>query len=214
MSDLVSLITEIVILISAIVGVYKVATSKAELPGSPAKSGKREWPEMVKMIGAYFGVYVFMFVPMIFILVFTWFTKMINRANAPEIPQSVAVSIRPAFDSSHLTERGVLSYNLYLAGTSLGSASERDNVLSKAVDLGVQSTEFRVALAAAQSISAAYTKDQQLRLVMRAAIKAGALEIAVASIQSMAGASEKDSAGLEFAAAVENWNNHLQSKHQ
>ncbi|WP_243323606.1 hypothetical protein [Geothrix sp. SG200] len=214
MNDTIRLITEIVILISAIIGVYKVATSKPEVGGVSMKSEKREWPDMLKMIGTYFGVYVFMFVPMIFILLMSWFTKLMNTVNSPSSTRPSLGSLKIEIAPDKLSDNGRLAYFLFQAGSSAGSSWERDKILSSAVDFAIQSNEFQIALAAAQSIEASSTKDEKLRTVMRAALKSGALEVGVKSIQSMAASSEQDSAGAEFAASVINWGRHLQSKNK
>lgn len=152
-SDVIRLITEIVILVTAIIGTYKVATSKPEIAVVSTKAQKREWPELVKMIGTYFGIYVFMFVPMIFILLISWVTRlMVSNSDHSQTPKPMTTELKIGIEPSRLSEQGVLALRMFQVGTVMGSEPERSKVLTQAVQLSIRSNDLQVSLAAAQAI--------------------------------------------------------------
>lgn len=208
MSSYTQLATEIIILITALVGLYKISTTKPEgLDGVRLTPGWK-MPEMLKLIGVYAGVYAFMLVPVIFIGLFMLILNLINSPTVKHPTQMASSSLSTNIDANQLSGKGRLAYAMLHIGL-LEEGSEKDETLKKASEMGIESQSFVIALTAAQDIENSYERDQQLSRIAQAATYTGQLNFAINSIESMDSDFTKSNSLKQLMISIENWNNHL-----
>ena len=155
------LITQLIILATAIVGLYKAATYKpAHDPGVPTKSGE---PGPVANVFAgllsFVGVFAFMLAMPAFIWAFTWITGNINKTS--DSSDAVQYSIPYTVSSNPNKFELMLS-----AASNIPNSYTRGNALVKVVESALQNKDYKIAIIAASSIPNSYTKGVQLEKVL------------------------------------------------
>jgi hypothetical protein len=160
------LITKIVILATAIVGLYKAATFSRGKPDASdstteTTTKKSRAPSSFSALFELVGVLLFMLAFPAFIWGFSWITRNIaGSSSAPSQHTAVAsVSISAATTPSELA---------YVAADSIPNTYEKTAALSEVVALAMKAGEFKTAIAAATAIPNTNVQTEQLKLVLKA----------------------------------------------
>lgn len=157
------LITKLVILATAIVGLYKAATfNRQKRQSGGAEMGKPS--ESLGTFSAFFdliGLFLFMLAFPAFIWAFSWITgnigKASSRSGASDTAQIVTIS-----DTGSPTEIA------YIAAVNIPGSSGRTEALIKVVAFALEKKDFKTATLAANAIPGSSAKTEQLQKVVDA----------------------------------------------
>jgi hypothetical protein len=160
------LITKIVILATAVVGLYKAATfSRGKSDGSDDTSEtpnkKPRTPSSFSDLFELLGVLLFMLTFPAFIWGFSWITRNIASNSAVQTQHNAIASIS-------VTAASTPSELAYVAADSIPNAHEKTSVLTEVVALALKAGEFKTAISAATAIPNTNVKTEQLKLVVKA----------------------------------------------
>jgi len=151
------LVTQIIILATAIVGLYKAATfrpSKGEKNEEGADQNSELGRLLTPLLG-FVGYFGFMLAFPAFIWVFTWITT--------NIPSSTSKSTEPVYEISfQVKEEPSNSELMFLAATNIPYSSEKNDSLVRVVKYALENNEPKIAVIAANSIPYSSEKKEQL----------------------------------------------------
>lgn len=160
------LVTKVVILATALVGLYKAATFGKGKPPSPSESDESpkaasRSPSTFSALFELVGVLLFMLAFPAFIWAFSWITKSMSggsSASAPQKPLAV-ISIDTATTPAELA---------YVAAAAISNTRDRTTALKAVVDFALGRGEFKTAITAAAAIPNSHDQAGQLTLVAQA----------------------------------------------
>ena len=152
------LVTQIVILATAIVGLYKAATIHPKIKESEQLQGvsRSDAGRVFDAVLSYAGVLLFMLGMPAFIWAFTSIT---NNIGTPHKPDKSPLSI-PFVMSSNPTPAEIM----LAAAAGITYSSDQRDALKKVVVYALNSCDARVAIVAAEAIT--YSSDQRDSLMM------------------------------------------------
>jgi len=188
-----NLITEIVILLTALLGLYKVA--KYNKPVTRRRPKDNEEPESGSKRFSYFApflsmasVYAAILVPLLFLLGFMWIVRIGRDVMHDPSRQPTATSVAtPAVD----TQQGP-HYWAWQAARAVWEQSGQDSLLVQVIESAIAGKEYDVALAAAQESRRGHTRDNHLAKIGLAAAASGAGALAVEAAAAIGSTSERD----------------------
>lgn len=160
------LITKLVILATAIVGLYKAATFSREKSGAfeSAANGTQKMSRSKSSFSALFelvGVLLFMLAFPAFIWGFSWITRNI-ASNSSLQSHNIAAASLPL--SSNLTAAELA----YVAANNIQDSYARTASLTEVVGFVLKEKDFKIAILAATAIPDNYAQSNQLKLVISA----------------------------------------------
>jgi hypothetical protein len=155
------LITQLIILATAIVGLYKAATYKPAGNTEAASNNHEPGPVAKVFAGllSFVGIFAFMLAMPAFIWAFTWITGNINKSS--ESDSVIQYSIPYEISSNPSKQELMLA-----AASNIPNSYSRGEALTKVVDNALQNKEYRIAIIAASAIPNSYTKGTQLEKVL------------------------------------------------
>jgi hypothetical protein len=173
MEEIVKLATQVVLLLTAVVGLFKLAKTappSGEAPKQSKPAGKDgPFDFMFSMLGIYGGI----FVPLLFMLGIMWLINTLSGALASKPPQPQVATEAISLDQGHRTPvESQLSVQFAVA-SSIANTSERDAALLQIVQVGIREKSYGVTLNSALKISSTLVRDQALAEVAEAAVQAG-----------------------------------------
>lgn len=160
------LITKLVILATAIVGLYKAATFSRDKSGkleSTANSDEKKsrsistFPALFELV----GVLLFMLAFPAFIWGFSWITRNIASSSSAQ-SHNIAVASAPLSANPSPVELA------YVAASSIPNTQEKTASLTEVVGFALKEKEFKTAILAATAIPNTYAQTDQLKLVVSA----------------------------------------------
>lgn len=159
------LITKIVILATAVVGLYKAATVKekkieVDTEGQAKKSAKGGESMFAPLYGLA-GVMLFMLAFPAFVYAFTWITSQVPKAIRS--PSNVVETAAPSLQSSASTIE--LSY---IAASRIPGERDRGEALAKVATAAVKAKDFKNAIMAASGIPNERDRGEQLKRIVDA----------------------------------------------
>ena len=159
------LVTQIVILATALVGLYKAATFHRSTPAEPKEEGEKmsyklPFSDFFDLI----GIFLFMLAFPAFIWAFSWITTSTPKAISSS--ESVEI-VQPQFEiGSNPSEEELL----LVAASSIPSTHTKNEALEKIVSFALQNKNYKVAVSAAATIPSTHTKNEQLKRIVDAII--------------------------------------------
>ena len=155
------LVTQIVILATAIVGLYKAVTFHHSKP-EPAQQIEGQEPKSTSAFSDFFdliGIFLFMLAFPAFLYAFMWIMSslpnaMSSSSNTKEIP---TVEISAASTSSEV---------MLVAALNITSNHNRNEQLKKTIIYAMSNQDYKTALLAASSISSTYVKNEELEKII------------------------------------------------
>lgn len=153
------LITQIIILATAIVGLYKAATYK---PADAEHSGSSEPGPITEALAgliSFFGVFAFMLAMPAFIWAFTWITSNIGSSSSEKPAVQYEVAYKPSEKPSNVEL-------MLIAASQIPSDHSRGQALKIVAERAVSEGDFQVATAAASAIPSEYSRGNQLREIV------------------------------------------------
>jgi hypothetical protein len=160
------LVTKVVILATALVGLYKAATFGKGKPPSTTESDEspqtgRRVPSTFSALFELVGMLLFMLAFPAFIWAFSLITKSMSGSSStsPAQKPAVAISIDSATSPAELA---------YVAANAISNTHDRTTALKGVVDFALKRGEFKTAITAAAAIPNSYDQAAQLTLVAQA----------------------------------------------
>ncbi len=153
------LITQLIILATAVVGLYKAATYK---PAEPENSGANEpGPVSEAFAGliSFFGVFAFMLAMPAFIWVFTWITGNIGFSRSSEPSVQYEIAYKPSENPSKIEL-------MLIAASQIPYESSRSQALEIVSDQALAIGDFKIATVAASAIPYESSRGNQLREIV------------------------------------------------
>ncbi|MDP5291323.1 hypothetical protein Q9290_03310 [Oceanimonas sp. CHS3-5] len=153
------LITQLIILATAVVGLYKAATYK---PADAEHSDSKEpgpLSEALAGLISFFGVFAFMLAMPAFIWAFTWITGNIGSSGS----RKPVVQYEVAYKRSEKPSDIEL---MLIAASQIPSEHSRGQALEIVSERAVSEGNFQVATAAASAIPSEYSRGNQLREIV------------------------------------------------
>ena len=155
------LVTQIVILATAIVGLYKAVTFHHSKP-EEAQQIEGQKPKSTSTFSDFFdliGIFLFMLAFPAFLYAFMWIMSSLpnaisNSSNLEEIP---TVEISVASTSSEV---------MLAAALNITSSHNRNEQLKKIISYAMSNQDYKTALVAASSISSSYEKNEELEKII------------------------------------------------
>jgi hypothetical protein len=186
MDSRISLATQVLILLTAVVGLYKVikerrspSTSTSE-QAAPARSrgGKGGTWEFVREFG---GIYAAVLVPLLAMVAFSGLLHLMQSFEAKPAPAQ-----RTTFDRSNLNDAGRAAYTMTQVALSVAEVNDRQELLSLSTTVAIEAGALNVAELAASGMEPS-AKDEALLRVIRACIQSGpqADDVAVSAVRDM-----------------------------
>jgi hypothetical protein len=156
------LVTQIVILATAIVGLYKAVTFHHNKP-EPIQSIEGEEAKTTNSFSDFFdliGIFLFMLAFPAFLYAFMWIMNslpnaMSSSSNSQEIP---IVEIRATSTSSEV---------MLAAALNITSSHNRNEQLKKTINHAMSNKDYSTALTAASSISSSFVKNEELEKIIK-----------------------------------------------
>jgi len=168
-TDVIKLLTEIVVFAAAAIGLYKAARYvPKKQPSSEAGTeadAKRKSPQssVWGMLLSMAGVFGFMLLFPLFILGFTYVTSLLGKVGTTTYNTTVAAPELPSMQRPDVSQMSEVERNLYLildTATQITSdSSARNGMLTKSVDFAAANHYDSVALELANAV----TNDSNLR---------------------------------------------------
>lgn len=184
---MVRLITEIVILVTALIGFYKVArySRPPTQPSSPqvAKgppSGKRLLSHFEPAL-SFLGIYAGILVPVVFMLVYMWLVGGSSSllAHLSEPAKETPVTLPQAGSGS-----GPI-YWAWQTARFVRAPGDRNLLLASVVQAAIRQNQFAVALEAARAMAYPADRDDNLGHVATSAASSGDTTVAAAAVQAI-----------------------------
>lgn len=157
------LVTKVVILATALVGLYKAATfgrGKRPSPTDSEKSsqGSSHTPSSFTALFELVGLLLFMLAFPAFIWAFSWITKSMSSSSSTNtvLEPVAAIALDTATSPAELA---------YVAASSISNTHERTGALKGVVAFAVKRGEFKTAIVAAVAIPSTYDQAEQLKVV-------------------------------------------------
>lgn len=153
------LITQLIILATAVVGLYKAATYK---PANPEHSSPNEpGPVSEAFAGliSFFGVFAFMLAMPAFIWAFTWITGNIGSSRSSEPAVQYEIAYKPSENPSN-------NELMLIAASQIPNESSRGQALEIVSDRALSEGDFRIATVAASAIPHKSSRGSQLREIV------------------------------------------------
>ncbi|WP_033026713.1 hypothetical protein, partial [Pseudoalteromonas sp. BSi20429] len=155
------LVIQLIILATALVGLYKAATFKSAESSSDGKSEPSPVSEAVAGLLNFVGIFAFMLAMPAFIWAFTAITKDINsssnRSDAIQYTIPYEVSKKPSQTELMLVAASQIPYD-----------SSRGSALENVSNFAIQAGDYKVAVLAASSIPYESSRGIQLEKVVKA----------------------------------------------
>jgi len=158
-AETIDLLTKLVLLAIAVIGLYKTWKFSGLKPraSTDAEPRKKE-PSLLKDM---LEIYSFMLVPLLFILAFSFLTKLTTSINSPD----PVIAKIPELVVTEATSE--LELMLAAAARVNNRSTQRDELI-KLVTLAIERKDFEVAIRAASNIANRSASDEQLKRVMAA----------------------------------------------
>lgn len=155
------LVTQIVILATAMVGLYKAVTFHHNKP-KPAQPVEGQEQKATSTFSDFFdliGIFLFMLAFPAFLYAFMWIMSslpnaMSSSSNSEEIP---IVKISAKSTSSEV---------MLAAALNITSSHNRNEQLKKTISYAMANKDYSTALVAASSISSTYVKNEELEKII------------------------------------------------
>ena len=154
------LITQIIILLTALVGLYKAATfhhhkteeSNTDLNSKNTKSSFSDFFELI-------GVFLFMLAFPAFMYAFMWIIS--NLPNS--VSKSSSLNDLPAIE---INKNSTDTEIMLASALNISQSYTRDDQLVKIIKLAIQNKDYVTALKAASVISSSNKKDDELKKII------------------------------------------------
>ncbi|MEZ8257407.1 hypothetical protein BCU92_02570 [Vibrio cyclitrophicus] len=153
------LITQLIILATAVVGLYKAATYK---PADPEHIGSNEpGPVSAAFAGliSFLGIFAFMLAMPAFIWAFTWITGNIGSSHSSEPTVQYEIAYKPSENPSNIEL-------MLIAASQIPYESSRGQALEIVSDRALSEGNFRIATVAASAIPYESSRGSQLREIV------------------------------------------------
>lgn len=198
MNQYIKLATEIVILATAIVGLYKVIKIKHKAIPQPPDSSKKKDSSTFSLVKGFFEIYGAMLVPIVFMIAFAFLMKVYSTVLSSGTTKPI---IRPPLadvDKSKIPSEALSALYMLEAADLVESLNLRDELLKRTIRQSISLRAPEIALVAADRISNLSEKDKELLLIMRASMASGTKESAISAISAMSSIKNKTIAVKEF----------------
>lgn len=206
------LITQIIILATALVGLYKVARFSAKRSSNkePAALSPTTSSGSLKRFFSHFedffellGMFAFMLAFPLFVWAFMW--VMNNMIEVFDEKQTPKASLGPEYietlkEMSHMPEKGSRSYIILKASEYLSSSSKRNELLKKAAEIAIQEKAFEIAILSVSGISSSREHDSMLAKIIEAAVMEGNFVVGLKALPLFRSTSSKSLAASLLAA--------------
>ncbi|MBE1274614.1 hypothetical protein [Enterovibrio baiacu] len=153
------LVTQLIILATALVGLYKAATFKSAESSSDGKAEPSPVSEAVAGLLNFVGIFAFMLAMPAFIWAFTAITSNIGSSSS----RSEAVQYTIPYEVSKTPTQTEL---MLIAASQIPYDSPRGSALEKVSDFAIKAGDYKVAVLAASSIPYESTRGSQLEKVV------------------------------------------------
>ena len=199
MNEQIKLATEIAILFTAIISLYKVA--KFRRGGSPRPSTQppqKAGMTILDFLKDFAGMYIAMLLPIVFMIGFGFLMKVSTRVLSSDSSRQQKALTLPEIDKSKLQQEDASALLMFEAAAVLSEGRDRDKLLKRTVDYAIASRSLKVALEAAMWISSSGDRNKALLNIMRAAISIGMDDLAVRSVSGIDWQNDKVEAAREL----------------
>ncbi|MCJ7530180.1 MAG: hypothetical protein MUO64_04025, partial [Anaerolineales bacterium] len=169
------LITEIMILLTALIGFYKVVRYSKPVAYTSALRATKDSPTTKRLLSyfepalAFLGVYAAILVPMVFMIGFIWLmggtTSLLGRLSHPKADMTINL---PQLGS----ENGP-NYWAWQTARVVSSPGDREKLLTAVVQAAIQNSQYAVALGAARDMPYPGVRDGNLVQVATSAAASG-----------------------------------------
>ncbi|WP_167631981.1 hypothetical protein [Mariprofundus ferrooxydans] len=155
------LVTQIIILATALVGLYKAATfhrgKSVTTNGEPSKAKENE--STFSALFDLVGVLLFMLAFPAFIWAFSWITSNMTSSSSSEQEYEIAIPFTVNSEST-------TSELMYVSALRIPNIISRGESLTKVVTHSLANKEYRVAILAASAIPNIFTRGKQLERIV------------------------------------------------
>jgi len=216
MSPIIELITQIVILGTAIVGLYKVAkyTPRSERKESSGTNSTEKRPSSSSGLLQYFepffgliGVLSFMIAIPLGLWAYMWIMNNMVHVFDDKPSKSKTEAISPnTYDTSlktkNLTEKGLKSYIVLQTALQVSDFSKKDELINQSINTALKSEAYSVAIDAVSHLSSSSKQDEMLLKIINRSIESGHFDSALAALSKISSTKKKDDAARNIAKEV------------
>lgn len=154
------LITKIIILATAVVGLYKASTFHRGKPTQVRQEGQKKassFSDFFELI----GVFLFMLAFPAFLYAFMWIMS--------SLPNAISSSSNTnEFPIIEISKNSPISEVMLTAALNITNSYTRDKQLQSIIKFAISNKDYVTALKAAASISSSVKKDQELEKIIKA----------------------------------------------
>jgi len=206
------IIAQIIILATALVGLYKVARfmPKRSSNKDPVAVASSTSFGSLKRFFSHFedffellGVLAFILVFPLFLWAFMWvMNNMVHVFDEKQTPKASVESeyVETLKKVADISEKGSKSYIILKASEYLSSSSERNEFSKKAAEIAMQEKAFEVAILSVSGISNSREHDNMLTKIIEAAAVEGNFVVGLKALPLFRSTSSKSSAASLLAA--------------
>jgi len=160
------LVTQIIILATALVGLYKAANYKSKAGESMAEHKKTDTPLHLAFTGilSYLGFFGFMLAMPAFVWAFTWITSHTPKKEAKYNTEQYSIPYQIPSNPSNIDL-------MLISASQIPYESARGESLEKVVDIALKNRDIKIAITAAKAIPYEAARGEALEKVLTEIIK-------------------------------------------
>lgn len=204
MEETIRLATQVVILLTAVVGLYKVVIAN---PGGKAESKKQStafskdgpFDFMFSMIGIYGGVLV----PMLFMFGLIWLINAMSTSSSPKAQVGRLQAESTTVEASRLPPNEKNLFHQYEVALSISSSTDRDVAFTQIVRSSLREKAYAVSVAAAMGITASHKRDEALSYIAESAAKSGEGATAAKAVAAISSKPARDEVAKKVLVGLE-----------